>query len=306
MSSTRTIAASALLLSGCGTYNLVLDDANNYFFTTSLTSETIAVADCPDDLTMDWSGLTTDLLGHEMDPTTDIDTMRVVRFYDKEQQEILDAISANELSQSDISGNVDYTPTAGETSALLSEFDFNGTPIDPATEVCSELGATFLFTALTGLYEYRMLLFFEPTDGESNTEVAMDGDSALLAFDADLSAGGVIEVPANREILIDWIGLTTDGQGNPFSVSNIDHLMLARYELSVEEMEAQFLDLEIIPDEMYTANIGGIGEFELSQALDESGNAFSGFEGEGLWLLGLFCTTCANPAPLYLAVIEAK
>jgi hypothetical protein len=134
----------------------------------------------------------------------------------------------------------------------------------------------------------------------------MDGDSGLLAFDADLSAGGVIEVPANREILIDWIGLTTDGQGNPFSVSNIDHLMLARYELSVEEMEAQFLDLEIIPDEMYTANIGGIGEFELSQALDESGNAFSGFEGEGLWLLGLFCTTCANPAPLYLAVIEAK
>jgi hypothetical protein len=302
---TRTITAAALLLSGCGTYNLVLDDANNYSFTTSLTADEVAVADCPEDLTMDWSGLTSDLLGHEMDPTTDIDTMRVVRFYDMEPQAVLDAISVNELSQSDISGNVDYTPTAGETQAMLSEFVFNGTPIDPATEVCSELGATFLFTALTGLYEYRMLMFFSPTPEETNTEVSMDGDSAQLQLDVDLSAGGVIEVPANREILIDWIGLTIDGQGNPFSVSNIDRLMLARYELSVEEMEQQFLDLQIIPDEMYTANIGGIGEFELSGALDADGEAFTGFDGEGLWLLGLFCTTCANPAPLYLAVIEA-
>ncbi len=306
MTSQRVLAAAALLLTGCGTYALELTDDNNFFFTTSLTADVVPVADCPEDLTLDWSALSSDLLGHEMDPTTDIDTMRVVRFYDLAPQDVLDAISINELSQSDISGNVDYTIVGGETVADLTQFNFNGTGIDPATEVCSELGATFLFTALTGLYEYRMLMFFEPTDGETNTEVLMDGSSALLEFDADLSAGGVIEVPGKRDINIDWIGLTTDGQGNPFSVSNIDRLMLARYELSIEEMEQQFLDLQIIPDEMYTADIGGRGNFDLVEALDADGNAFESFDGEGLWLLGLFCSTCANPAPLYLAVIEAR
>jgi len=311
MSHARALAVFTLLLSGCGTYAIELTDDTNFFFTTALTADVVPVADCPDDLTLDWSGLSSDLLGHELDPTTDIDTMRVVRFYDLSPQDVMAAISTNELSQSDLSGNVDYYPSAGETSAMLgSDFAFNGTSIDPATEVCSELGATFMFTALTGLYEYRMLVFFEPTVDETNTEVFMTADSAQLEFDADLGAGGVIEVPSGRDYSIDWIGLTADGQGNAFSVSNIDRLMLARYELSIEEMEAQFLDLQIIPDEMYTADIGGRGDFELIDALDTDGNAFAGFEdagtGEGLWLLGLFCSTCANPAPLYLAVIETK
>ncbi len=294
-----------LLLVGCGTYQIDLSDEFNYSFTTSLTADVVAVQDCPEDLTLDWSGLSSDLLAHDMDPTTDIDTMRIVRFYDLAPQDVLDQISTNELSQSEISGNVDYYPSAGETSATMSQFNFNGTSIDSSQEVCSELGATFLFTALTGLYEYRMLTFFDPTADETNTTVELTADSALLEFDADLSSGGVIEVPAGRDYNISWLSLTTDGQGNAFSLSNIDFLMLARYELSVDEMEQQFLDLQIIPDEMYTADIGGVGEFELIGATDEAGNAFAGFEGEGLWLLGLFCTTCANPAPLYLAVIEA-
>lgn len=316
MTITRALALPALLLCGCPngapwkTYTIQLTDDENFRFSTALTSVVIPVEDCPEDLTMDWSGLSSDLLGHEVDPTTDIDTLRVVRFYDLAPQEILDSISTNELSQSEISGNVDYTPVGGETTAMLSDFAFNGTGIDPSTEVCAELNATFMFTALTGLYEYRMLVFFEPTPGETNNEVLLEADSAQLEFDADLSRGGVIEVPSGRDYLVSWLDLTLDGQGNTFSLSNIDRLMLARYSLTVEEMEQQFLDLQLLPDEMYTADIGGIGEYELAMATDEAGNAFEGFEDAGtdedLWLMGLFCSTCANPAPLYLAVIEAK
>ncbi len=306
MSIARALALPALVLCACGTHTIQLTDDQNFRFTTALTADVIPVADCPDDLTMDWSGLTSDLLGHELDPTTDIDNLRVVRFYDLTPQEILDAISINELSQSDLSGNVDYAPVAGETQAEMTEFNFNGTAIDPATEVCASLGATFMFTALTGLYEYRMLVFFEPTKGETNTEVLLDADSAALEFDADLSRGGVIEVPKGRDYIVSWLDLTLDGQGNSFSLSNIDRLMLARYSLDVQEMEQQFLDLQIIPEEMYTADIGGVGEYELALATDEAGLAFEGFDGEGLWLMGLFCSTCANPAPLYLAVIEAN
>ncbi len=302
----RALTVTALLLAGCGTYTIELSDDSNFRFTTSLDAVVTPVQDCPEDLDMDWSGLDTDLLGHAMDPAAEIDLMRVVRFDSLSPEEVLDAISLNNLPQSEISGNVDYEPTADETAAPLSSFNFNGTPIDPTSEVCESLGATFMLTALTGLYQYRMLSFFAPTDGEANTEVVMGPGSASLEFDPDLSRGGVIEVPAGRDYHVIWTDLTLDGQGNPFSLSNIDSLMLARYELSIEEMEAQFLDLQIIPDEMYVAEFQGLGELDLIEAVDTSGAAFAGFEGEGLWLLGLFCSTCANPAPLYLAVIEAS
>lgn len=297
--------APSLLLTACGTYTIQLEDDWNYRFTTDITAEATAIEDCPKDVLIDWGDLTSDLLAHEMDPTTDIDLMRVVRFDDKSQEDVLLDISTNALTQQDISGNVDYEPTSGETSANLSDFEFNGTKIDPTTEVCSELGATFLLTALTGLYEYRMLGFFEPTPDETNTEVYLDSDSATLVFDSDLSRGGTISVPAGRDYMVNWMDLTRDGQDLEFSVSNIDFLMLARYELTVEEMQDQFFDLQLIADEMYTADVGGLGEFELVNATDEGGAAFAGFEGDGLWLLGMFCTTCANPAPLFLGVIEA-
>jgi hypothetical protein len=306
MSTSRALLVPTLMLCACGTYSLDLGsgDGTNYSFTTEIDADVVAVEDCPTDLTMDWSGLTTDLLGHEMDPTTDAELMRVVRFDNYGPDEVLAAISANDLPQSEISGNVDYEPTAGETDAPLSAFNFNGTGIDPSTEVCESLGSTFMLTALTGLYQYRMLMFFAPSAGEANTEVTMDADSAALTFDATL--GSTIQVPGGRDAVVSWLGLTTDGQGNPFSLSNIDGLMLARYELTVEEMEERILDLQLIADEMYTADVGGLGEFELVNATDVDGNAFGGFEGDGLWLLGLFCSTCPNPAPLYLAVIENR
>ncbi len=162
-----------------------------------------------------------------------------------------------------------------------------------------------MLTAMTDMYAYGGLIFFEPTPGEKNTDVELTSDAFQLTFDADLTTNGVIEVPGGRDYLINWMDLTIDGQGNPFSLSNIDQLLLARYELSTDEMEQQFYDLQLIAAEMYTAEIGGLGEYELINATDEAGNAFEGFEGEGLWLLGLFCSTCPNPAPLYLSVIEA-
>jgi hypothetical protein len=306
MSTPRALLVPTLMLCACGTYTLDLgtEADTNYFFTTAIDADVVTVEDCPEDLTMDWSALTTDLLGHDMDPTTEAELMRVVRFDNYTPEDVLAAISANDLPQSEISGNVDFEPGAGQTSAPLSSFNFNGTGIDSSTEVCESLGSTFMLTALTGLYQYRMLMFFAPTAGETNTDVIMDADSAALSFDATL--GATIQVPGKRDVLVSWLGLTTDGQGNPFSLSNIDGLMLARYVLTVEEMETQILDLQLIADEMYTADVGGLGEFALAEALDADGNAFTSFTGEGLWLLGLFCSTCPNPAPLYLAVIENK
>ena len=297
------LTALALLpaLAGC-TERVVLEDAWNFNFTADFTAEVVPVADCPDDLTTEWSGLTEDIQGHPLDPTAEIDTMRVVRIQGMTPEEVLADISSNALMMSDISGNVDHTPTGGATAAPLSVYTFNGTPIDPSVEVCSSIDNAYFLTALTGLYSYRGLVFFAPTPEETNTEVVLSSDTSTLSVEVDLASSSV-PVSMAKDYVLDWIGLTQDGQDNPFSVSNIDYLMLARYDLTVEEMEAQFFDLQTIAAEVYTADIGGLGEFTLSEAVDAQGGAFPGFEGDGVWLLGLFCTTCSNPAPLFLGVV---
>mgnify|MGYP005741916403 CR=1 FL=1 len=33
-------------------------------------------------------------------------------------------------------------------------------------------------------------------------------------------------------------------------------------------------------------------------------SGFTGFSGDGIWILALTCSTCANPAPLFLTVLE--
>ncbi|MFH1464110.1 MAG: hypothetical protein ABIO70_06975 [Pseudomonadota bacterium] len=302
------LAALALLplLIGC-TDRILLEDAWNYSYSADLSADIIPVADCPEDLTMDWSCLTEDLQEHGMDPAAELTTLRVVRIQGETPQEVCDDITSNALMMSDTSGAVDYTVVGTETSAALSSFTFQGSSFDPSTEVCSSLDNAYLFSAVTGVYFYRGLVFFEPTPGEANTTVALTGDSSTLTVDVDLASSGV-PVSGAKDYVLDWIGLTMDGQDNGtgagFSVSNIDYLMLARYDLAIEELESRFFDLETIAAESYTADIGGLGEFTLSEATDTAGTAFPGFEGDGIWLLGLFCTTCSNPAPLFLGVVE--
>ena len=306
MNSPATTLPCALLplLIGCGTHTIELADDDNYSFTTSMGGDVVAIESCPDEVTIDWAGLSVDLQGHAVDAVADVDLVRVVRFANYTPTEVLERIAANDLPQSEISGTVEYEPTGGETSAPLSAFDFQGTAIDPATEVCEGLG-TFLVTAMTGLYEYRMLVFMAPTEGETTTTVELTSSTATLEFDPDLESSTTIEGPRAKDYLVDWMGLSRDGQGSPsFSLSNIDGLMLARYDLSIPEIEDQFFDLETIATDIYQADVGGLGSYTLSELGTDGGAEFQGFEGEGYWILALRCSTCANPAPLFLGLID--
>ncbi len=300
------IALPALSLVACaGT--LDLEDAWNYGIATDVQADTVAVADCPDDVSIDWSGLTVDLQGHAMDPSADLTSIEVTRFLEGyDQAAFLEDLSVGlRPDQSVVSGTGSYAITGGETAAMLSEFTYDGTtPVDPGTELCSTYGETFLLTAKTGSYAYRTLLFAEPTAGEANTEVFIDSDSATLSVDADLHTAPTIPASGKAGQVVTWMGLEADAYGNPISHSNIDLILLARYTQSIDELEGQFLDLWTIADEMYSAEFQGLGEIAMSEAVDADGNAFEGFSGDGTWLLGLFCSTCANPAPYFMGVVE--
>jgi len=289
---------------GCGTFTIELEDSQNYYFETTMDAGSTQVPNC-ETSPVDWSNLTEDLQGHELDPTTDVDTLRLVRFGELTQEEVLRKLADNTLPQFEITGYVDYEPTGGETSCEIADFDFVGTPIPYETEFCEGWG-TYLLSALTGLYEYRMFTFVEPTKGAPETTIYLDNDSGSLEFFPDLGAGSTIPVDKAKAYEVNWMGLTTDGQGNELELSNIDQLMLARYSLSTSELEDQFFNLLTIGEEIYEADVEGLGEFALEEAVDADGKAFAGFEESGTWILALRCSTCPNPAPLFLGVLEPE
>jgi hypothetical protein len=104
--------------------------------------------------------------------------------------------------------------------------------------------------------------------------------------------------------------MTTDGQGKTIVFRNIDRAMLVFYEgMTVSEIEERIFDLELMATSLYELALTGGDTADLSLAVErESGESFTGFErdSDGVWLAGLICSDCRNPAPLVLAVLEPR
>jgi hypothetical protein len=285
--------------------NFALSDANNYAYTSALAPGAQDVA-LRSDFTVDWSGLTTDLLGHATDPATDIEYVWMIQFPNRTEEELVDLLVGDALLQEDIGAVVQFSNGDGRTSASLSEFVFPpNAPIDPADDFTDGSGA-WILRGTTGLLTTRMLSFVRPSDTTTNTALTLTSTSAALDFDADLASLGKYAFDEELDAYtVDWSGLTKHAGGADIDLSRIDQLLLARYDgLSVAELEAQFLDIELIASVTYTADIYGLTSIDLSTVTDVGGAPFAGFGADTRWLLALRCTTCANPSPPFLTVIE--
>jgi hypothetical protein len=286
----------SLLLSCNGVAEIVLIDANNFDFQSNIIAESVVVPSS-EDSPVDWSGLNKDILSQDVDPTIDIDELNIVRFADLTKDEVIDGINNETLKQSDLTGFVAYEPEGGAASAMLSEFSISGTFVDVTSEIQEGMG-TYLISA-SSPDEYLSFVFFEPTIGAAPATIALTGESAVLEFELDLDAGERLMTPDAAQVVVTWSELTTNGAGNPLVLSNIDRLMLARYTLSFEELEERFLELEDIADELYTADVAGLGSYDLMTL-----EGFTGFTGEGTWLLAMRCSTCVNPSPQFVGLFE--
>jgi hypothetical protein len=283
-----------------------LTDAHQFQFDGSIDAPTIETASATD-IQVCWDQSTEDIRCHAMDPNTDVDNLGLIRFGHLTELEIEDAMARDDLKQADIDGYVEWRNDAEITCTNLSEFSFFGTEIDIVEEYTHD-GGTYLLTLNRGTLPgvgVLVLGFLAPSESSSVTAIELSSGCGTLDFTVDLQS------LTRRQLLVDgpwdlhWDELTRDGQGNDIVFSNVDGIMLGYYEgLSLADLETQFLDLEQITTEMYTIEHQGGKEANLADAVDASGVAFSGFTGDGIWVLALRCSTCYNPAPIFLTVIE--
>lgn len=279
------------------TAEIVLSDENNFSFSSNIATQSTVVPEREDSL-IDWSALEIDILSQDVSPGSDIGELSLIRFGDLSESEVIDGINNETLRQSDLTGFVSYVPEPGDTDALLSEFSISGTSVNLKKDILAD-GGTYLVSVADVDGAYLTFTFFEPAPGAAPETIRIEDDSAVLEYDLDIDAGILIAPGRGQRYVLTWSQLTQTGANNPIVLSNIDTLMLARYTLELSEIEANFLQLESLADEIYIEDATGLGSLDLSTI-----DGFTDFGGDGQWLIALRCNTCVNPSPPFLGLIS--
>ena len=303
----------------CTNGTIVANDANDYAFSSTLTLPAVKVKSMSD-LTIDWSGVTQDFLGHPVDPVADLNTiflllvnLPVATF---ESQLIDDSFSQSSIQ---IAPPPLFAPTGGQTSgSLFNDFTVGGEAID-ATSAGPYLDAatytpansTFAITAQTGANlgtGIRMLQAFQLDDASTNTAVTLTNTSTRLSYHANLHSLHPTGIPAGTAaVTLDWGQLGSNALGDEITNdtrTNITSAIVGHYSQTPTELESQFLDLQTIAEDLYTADITSGFVLDFTTLKDASGNSFPGIDSTGTWLVGLICGVCRNPAPWYLTILE--
>jgi hypothetical protein len=282
---------------------VTLADANNYAYEGTLDAPSFRVAPDPA-VTIDWSALRTDIQCHALDPVADIDNAVLLNFPYLGEQEVEAGLADGALAQVDMGFYVSWQP-GDATRGALAQFTFFGTDPDLASAFTADSGTwmVLLTTGTAVAVGARMLAFLEPVEGEANTSVMLTDGCPVLDFQADLASLTHVPVLAGGPWALDWSALTRDGHGNDFVATRVDTLMVARFDRTVPELQASFLDLYQLAAASWTYDLHGGTAADLG-ALDGPSEPFPGFTGDGVWVMALLCGGCSNPAPVFLTVVE--
>jgi hypothetical protein len=321
----RSAATLVLVALGCGGgaqqddaclgNTVVANEINNYSFSSTITLPPVTVK-AQSNLTFDWSALTKDFIGHSLSAATDVNTMSVLMWQlplaSLEENLNLDALKQSDLL---VVPPPSLTPQAGATSAMLYDFTLNGTAVTPSQYITYFDPAkyppsyySYLVAAATGTElgrGIRMLQAFNLDPASTATVVDVSDHSTRLTSSANLRALAATHVPAGTpNITLDWSMMKSNALGTEFKRGYITSAIVGHFTQTPQELEAQFLDLELIADALYRADIPSGSVLEFTTLEDIGGTRFPGVDSSGTWLVGLICGVCRNPAPWYLTILE--
>jgi hypothetical protein len=301
----------------CTNGTVIANEMNDYTFSSQITLPTVKVKSMSD-ITFNWGGVTTDFLGHPVNPVTDLNTIFLL-VVDVPIANFQKQLNDDTFSQGDIviTPPPTFSPTGATSGSLFSNFTVGGETID-ITNAAPYLNATtytpanstYTIAAQTGANlgtGIRMLQAFQLDDSSTNTTVTLTNSSMSLKYSADLHSLHPTGVPANTAALsMDWGQLTTNALGANITntVTNITSAIVGHYTQTPAELETQFLNLRTIAQDLYTAQIESGTSLDFTTLMDSAGNPFPGVDSTGTWLVALICDNCRNPAPWYLTILE--
>jgi hypothetical protein len=307
----------------CTNGTIEANEVNDYAFSSTLTLASTQVAP-QSNLTFNWGGVTTDFLGHPVTATNGLDTMLVLivnlSLADFETQINTDVFSQSSLI---VLPPPLFAPPAGVVSGtLFDNFTVGGvavTPdnadmyLDPTAHPPDQ--TTFILAGQTGMNtgnDIRMMQAFQIDPTSSNTAVTLSNSSTSLNYHVDMHSLHPTGVPANTPALtLDWSQLNMNAFGDDISdplgvkrQTDITSAIVGHYTQSVSQLESQFLNIQTIATDLYSADIPPGTTLDFATLQDSAGNAFPGVDANGTWLVALLCGGCRNPAPYYLTILK--
>ena len=314
---------------GSCSQQLVITDDTNYSFTSTLTVESTVVKDATD-LLFDWSNVTRDFFGREMNPVTDID-MVLVSLWGMTEADLATNLNRDHLPRGQMDSAITVFPSeldrsdgSPTTSAHLTEFnsfrneippDFLWARFDTSTPNYAFPPASFTFLMMIATGETpgrnsRMLGYFRLDPNATNTTIALHDGSTVLDYQVNLANVHRFPVPpATPALTVDWSQMTRNALGNEYDRTQITEAVVAHYAAhTLEDIQAEpllLIDGAIHADGWWSAEVTQGTSVDLATFTDAAGSPFPGVDAVGTWFVGLYCTTvdCNNPAPWSVTVL---
>jgi hypothetical protein len=293
---------------------IVASDANNYTFSSTITLAPIKVKPTTD-LTFDWGALTKDFVGHAVNVNVDINTIAMT-MWKLTVSELQTKLNADSLEQTDLAvAPPTFSPDGQVTSAALTSFTLFGAALTPGMLMpffdpnryppASHSYALMAATGSTPGVGTRMIQAFVLDPESTNTSVKVVDESATLTYAVDLRHLVPTEISqGTAAVALDWGDIKTNGRGSPFVATNITSAKVAHYVETPTELEARFLDLDLIATELYRAPVPAGHVLDFTSLKTDGGKAFTGIDNVGTWIFALQCGNCKNPAPWFLSTLK--
>jgi hypothetical protein len=307
------LSCSSLPKDASGNALLKANAANNYSFSSTITIQVTPVA-ANSELTFDWSAVTKDFQGHTVDPKADIDMVNLL-MWSLPQAELETKLNDDELAQRDLLVPGMVKTQKSKTSVGLFDFQsIAGQPLEREMllaylnpEVYPPAEHSYTMVIASGEVAgrgSRMLKSFRLDPAVTSTQVVMDNSSTNLTYDANLTSLRPTAVPAgSANVSVEWSEIAVNAMGREFVPNRIEEVMVAKYSLTPAELEARFLDLETIADQMYRGEVASGTSLDLSTLKTDAGQSFTGIDASGTWIVALVCGNCMNPAPWYISIL---
>jgi hypothetical protein len=302
----------------CNGATFVAKDDSDYAFASEIKLPPVTVKSMTN-LTVDWSAVTQDFLGHSLNTTADLNSVSLL-MWQLPLAQLETKLNADTLTQLDlITSPPPALPspnmTLSGTSAKIYDFTVNSYAVpagmynmflDPVMYPAS--GFSYMVAVATGTtlgQGFKMLQTFNLSDSSSATTVSLKNDSTKLTCEVSLRNLKITGVPAGTPGLkLDYTQLTKNAHGADFDVPYITSAVVGHYKETPEELEKKFLDLDLIASDYYSADITDPGMLDFTTLKDKSNASFPGVSSDGTWLVGLICGNCRNPAPWYMTILE--
>lgn len=254
------------------------------------------------DLLLSWDALTTDAWGEPIEPAN-IDTLALIEvLYPPDEV-------GEHLAKDDFGNNllsIWEADVVGRVFAHASDFANGQTPFNPQGLLVEEPGKTWLLAAARREGErldLRAALGLQIVENSPLVSADLVSESSQITWSAQASETHLLTASGAELYTLDWEGIVTDALGKEYDDRLGDELFIARYDEGVD-LSTQVLSLQEAASGLWTMDVERETDARLDLARDGAGGTFPGFLAGPTWLIGVRCTTCMSPFPLWVATVD--